>query len=177
MHFFSIFAKMEQCEMKNKVYRAIIYFLVSFTILAGTGCSNLKELKNIRATSARVESFRISSLKTVDAVFDIAVDNPAKDITLSDINGTIEQNGEVIGNFSAAPLDIPGRTQSTIRVKGRVELAPGLSPIKIMSLVNNADLDSFTASVSLKAGIGKKAGKRFSFKRIPISGIIRNFKK
>lgn len=162
--------------MNKKVYRIILHFLVLAILASSTGCSNLKDLKRIRATSAEMSSLRVSGLKALDAVFEVTVDNPAKEFTLSEIEGTIERNGETVGTFQAAPITVPGRAESTVTVKGKLELVPGISPLTIMYIINSSDISDFSASASFKAELGKGISKRFSFKRIPIDDIVRNFK-
>ena len=163
--------------MKNKALKIIAYFTVFAVMLTSTGCASIKDLRNIRVSSSKVESFRISGLKTIDAAMSVTIDNPAKDISISDIHGIVERNGEIIGTFYAEPLTIEGRSESTLTVRGRLELAPDMSPLRIMSIINNSSPDAFTVTSNIKAKLGKGISKGLSFKRIPVSELIRNFKK
>ncbi len=163
--------------MKNKALKIIAYFTVFAVMLTSTGCASIKDLRNIRVSSSKVESFRISGLKTIDAAMSVTIDNPAKDISISDIHGIVERNGEIIGTFYAEPLTIEGRSESTLTVRGRLELAPDMSPLRIMSIINNSSPDAFTVTANIKAKLGKGISKGLSFKRIPVSELIRNFKK
>lgn len=163
--------------MKNKALKIIMYFSVFAFMLAITGCANIKDLRNISVSSTKIESFRISGLKTIDAAMSVTIDNPAKDISISDIHGIVERNGETIGTFYADPLTIDGRSESTVTVNGRLELAPDMSPLRIMSIINHSSPDAFTVTASIKAKLGKGISKGLTFKRIPVSELIRNFKK
>lgn len=163
--------------MKNKALKIITYFTVFAFMLASTGCSSIKDLRNIRISSTKVESFGISGLKTANAVISVTIFNPAKDIGISDIEGIVERYGETIGKFYAEPLIIEGRCESTVTVKGKMELAPGISPLAVMSFLHNSGPEAFTVTASFKAKLGKGIAKGVTLKRIPVADLIRNIKK
>lgn len=162
--------------MKNAFTGKIALFLTAWLLLCCTGCANLKDMRDISIRAFRVESLSVESLRKLDAGLTLTVDNPAKGIEITAMEGTVYRKGSRLGTFTADSLTVPGKAVSELHVALRMELDPAVSPLSLMSMASDADAGDFTADITLKARLGKGPGKKFTLRDIPLKGIISNLK-
>lgn len=161
--------------MKKNITSKIIMLLAAVIFCCSTGCSNIK---NIRISSVRIASISVKGLRSVEADVAVQVQNPSKELNVSEFKGTIkDMSGKEIGIFNAVPLTIPARSDSEHTVHGTLELAQGFSPISFLSGYPAYRLENLKVDLNIKAGFGKNGiQKNFRFKDIPAESIIEHFK-
>ena len=158
--------------MGKKTTCRILAFMAVCTILCSTGCTNLKDIRNIRIESFSIKSLSIKGLDSADAVFEVCVDNPAKDIAISYLDGVLYRSGKALGTFTIAPFDIEGRSSDRTDVGCSIRLAPGISPLTLMSMARDFDISDCTMDVTARARVGKSPQKKLTLKDIPVKRLI-----
>lgn len=158
--------------MGKRITCRIAVLAAVWMMICCTGCTSLKDIRNIRIESFNIKSLSIKGLDSVEAIASVSVDNPAKDISVSGIDGTLYKSGKNLGTFTIAPFEIGGRGLDTATVSCSLKLSPDLSPLALMSLARDFDISDCTMDVNARARIGKSPWKKFELKDIPVKNII-----
>ena len=131
------------------------------------GCGKLNE---IRITSAKLASLTPSGLRTVDAVMEVGVDNPAMAFTVSYARGTVYYAGQPLLDYSAQPVTVKGHSSEVYEVNARGTLSEGVSILRVLGLVRNIDINLVTVDIDAKCkGGGLK--RNISLKNVPLTKI------
>lgn len=172
--FYTAFAYL--CEdMVKSITGRLVALTAVFLLICSTGCANLKDIRNVSFQSFKIKSLAINGFDSADAVLEVIVDNPAKDIDVSVLEGTAYKSGKPIGSFSFAPFAIGGRTTDTVTVSCTARLASGLSPLGLMSLASGKGISECTVDLTLRGRTGKSPQKRLHMKDIPLKHIVKDF--
>ncbi|MBR1871634.1 MAG: hypothetical protein IJ795_00305 [Bacteroidales bacterium] len=139
--------------------RKIEILAIVLAALLMNACTSVQKLKNIKVTSATVESLTPTGLRSLKGTFLLGIDNPAMQFTAEDIYGTIYWKGEEFGDFTVDPITIQGRKSAVYELSAAASVRPEVSLLQLASLLKNYDLADFTADVNvtvkLKSGVGK----------------------
>ena len=73
------------------------------------GLSGCAKYRQIRPVSAGIESVMPSGLRSVVLMVAVEIDNPAGQLTLSDVSGVISRSGKVFGRVAVDPFIIKAR--------------------------------------------------------------------
>ena len=138
-------------------------------MLCLTGC---KGVKDIRVTSVEVGSVSMKGFKGLDIFLKVGVDNPAKQVRISDIEGSLIHSGKVIGNLAMDPFILGGKTSDIYTLKATVSLAQGAGLKEIMMLADKNGLNGCTIDFSAKAKYGKNAPVQIKRKDIPLKELL-----
>lgn len=77
--FYTAFAYL--CEdMVKSITGRLVALTAVFLLICSTGCANLKDIRNVSFQSFKIKSLAINGFDSADAVLEVIVDNPAKDI-------------------------------------------------------------------------------------------------
>ena len=99
-----------QVDMRHKPLN--IFALLLLALLLGlTGC---KDIRDIRVTSVEVESLSPRGFKSVDVFLKVGVDNPAKQVKISEIDGSVKHSGKVIGKLAMDSFILGARTTDAV---------------------------------------------------------------
>lgn len=147
-----------------------IHIVLTVLVLLSLGsCGKLKE---IRVDGYRIESVEMGK-RSLDAVIRLEVDNPARQLTFSDICGTIFLGDEEIADYTARPVVIAGRSAGEYPLECSVTLSDGLSIIRFMTLASRTDAGElstdFRARVKVKGGVRRQ----IRLKDMPLKDLIR----
>ena len=150
----------------------LLAYLVLAVMLCLTGC---KDVKDIKVTSVEVESVRARGLRGVDIFLKVGIDNPAKQVKVSEIEGSLKQSGKVIGNLAMDSLILGARSSEIYMLKASVSLAQGAGLKEIMMLAAPDGLDACTIDFSAKAALGKSARMPIKQNDIPLKELLDKF--
>jgi len=156
--------------MKQMAYR-IIFILLS-AVLCLTGC---KGVKDIRVTSVNVVSVSPKGFRSMDLVLSVGIDNPTKQVQVSDIEGSLVHSGKIIGRMVADPVTLAARTSQIYAFKANVSLAQGAVLKDLMVLMQPEALEDCTVDVSFKARYGKNATVPLKLKDKPLKELLEQF--
>ena len=138
-------------------------------MLCLTGC---KGVKDIRVTSVELESFSTKGLKSMDIFVKVGVDNPAKQVKISEIDGSLKHSGKVIGKLAVDPFILGAKTSDLYTLKANVSLAQGAGLKELMVLATPGGLEGCTVDISAKATYGKGAVMPLKMKDIPLKELL-----
>lgn len=141
---------------------AVIAFLVG-------GCGRFQD---IRPVSANVESIQPEGLRSLSLVVSVEFDNPASQVSLSEINGTVMHSGKVLGRVAVDPFTLEARKQKYYSLKAVITLDESQSLMGLMSVVADDFVDKCTLDLSAKASLRGGASRNLSVKELPLSKIL-----
>lgn len=139
------------------------------TMLCLTGCKNVKD---IRITSAKLESVSPRGFKSLDVFFTVGVDNPARQVKISEIDGSLKHSGKVIGKLAMDPFVLTARSSETYTFKANVSLAKGAGFKDLMMFASPDGLNECTVDLTAKAAYGKGAPMPVKLKDIPLKELL-----
>ena len=149
-------------------HRGLVFLLIAF-MLALAGC---KDIKDIRVTSVKLESISMRGFKSVDLHLSAEVDNPARQIKLTEIDGSLIYSGKVIGRLAMDPFILAPKSLEIYNLKANVALAQGAGFKDLMILADPVKLNECTVDVSAKATYGKGAPMYVKRKNIPLKELL-----
>ncbi len=142
--------------------------LASVLLLAGC-----RDYRDIRVTSCSIESLSPHGLRSAGIALCVGVSNPAREIRLSDMEGTVRLGGEALGTFNAEPVVIPAKSFSEVDVDAQVHADASMSFMQAISLFSRLDPKECTVDISLTVKIKGGLRKRLSFKNVPVMDFLR----
>ena len=143
-------------------YAALIAMLA---MLCLCGCSKYKQ---IRPVSAQLESISPQGFRTITAVVALEVDNPAGQLTLSEIEGVISHSGKVFGKVTVDPFILEARSLKTYHLHAVLNLSGDVNLLDIMSLLKSNVLEECTADLYAKATLKAGASKKMAYEGLPL---------
>ena len=153
--------------------KIIVFFTAAVLALAVTGCGNLRKLKDIQVNHVGVKYFAPTSARSVDAVRLLEIDNPAMGLTLSNVDGTVRKNGEVLGYFTAGELPLQGKSVQVYELPCTATLSESVSLLEVLTLISRRSLEGFTADIRLHAKLKNGMGKTLEFKDLDIEKLAK----
>ena len=138
-------------------------------VMALSGCKNIKD---ITVTSVSVESIAPQGLKGINVYLAVGIDNPAFQISLEDIHGTLNHSGKVIGRLDMDPFVLQARSAEIYHVKGLVTLGEDATLRDLMMLADMTRLNECMVDVSLKARLKNGVTAPINVKDIPLKKLL-----
>ena len=147
----------------------ISVFLLMILTLCLAGC---KDIKDIRVTSVKLESISPRGFKSVDLYISSEVYNPARQVRISEIDGSVIHSGKIIGKLAMDPFILAPKSLETYNLKANVSLAQGAGFKDLMVLTDPDELNKCTVDISAKAAYGKGAPMSVKRKNIPLKELL-----
>ena len=140
--------------MGIRTHRLTIVIL-SLLVLTFSGC---KKVKDIRVVSAQVEKVTLLGFTGLEVHMAVGIDNPALQIGLEDINGSIKHSGKVLGRMTVAPFTVKAKSAEIYHLKARLTLGEDATLKDLMKFTDPARLEEcmidLNATPRLKSGLG-----------------------
>ena len=149
----------------NKRFTRLIVSLLVVMMLGLSGCAKYKQ---IRPVSAGIENVMPSGLRSVVLMVAVEIDNPAGQLTLSDLSGVISRSGKVFGRVAVDPFILEARSLEKYSLNAVLTLDGGVSLLDLMSLLKSNVIEEFTIDFQVKASLKGGASKRMVFEDIPL---------
>ncbi len=147
------------------------FILLAFTALLLCSCAG--NLKDIRVTSCKVASIKPSGLAKIEARVEIGIDNPAKELHLSDIEGLASFKEEPCLNFSAEDIIIEKQTEKKYDVVITGRLNKDFDFLQLLTLIGEKPrFDDVSLDISCRATLSSGLGRKIEYKDIPLGDII-----
>ena len=141
-------------------------------MFALTGCSDIMRLKNLEIDSVSVENIRTRGLRGVTLTLLVEVDNPGAQVSLSEISGTVEHSGKVLGMVAVDPFTIQGKTADAYRLNADLTLADGTNVLALGKLLDKKALDDVTVDLSADVRIKKGKVRTMKINDVPLKKLI-----
>lgn len=154
------------------------YFILLFAVVfCLSGCADLKKIKEIEAGNFRVEAVSPNGLRGLTVNFVVEVDNPASQLSFSDVTGTLERSGKVLGRVEVDPFTLQGKTVDKYHLKADVTLGEGASILELGKLIDKNALNESTVDINAKVKIRNGAPKKVKLNDVPLKELLNTVKK
>ena len=157
--------------MKRKSFNLIIVFMTAI-VMALSGCSDIKKIKEIRVTSLKIEKISPSGLKGLDIYLAVGIDNPAFQIGLTEINGSLTYSGKILGRLAMDPVTIYGKSAEIYHLKANVRLAEDATLKDLMILADPQKLYECMVSISVRPVLKSGLSVPIELKDIPLKKLL-----
>lgn len=148
-------------------FTAMLVLMICVTSCGTVKRSYMEKMSSIRVHDFKVESFKMSGLRSADLTFSATVYNPSIKLKLKDISVSVAYNGKILAYASPEPLTLPRKSESTVRTVTKIDLAPSASILDLASLAaGNFNDDNIIVRITA-TGVGsniivKKIDESFS---------------
>ncbi len=151
-----------------KAFRHIGIFLVAALLAASCG---LDKVKDIAVTSMGVAYIVPTSSRSVDAKLLIGIDNPARNLAVTEMTGVIRYQEKPLAHFVTGPVELAGKSAQVYELPCSVRLDEGTSILELLVIASRGSLEGLKADIDIQGAL-KKNGvlrKPFSFRDLDIS--------
>lgn len=152
-------------HMKTRII--ILIAIVSMMV-----CSCSKGFQDIAVTSFDVVSLKPVGLSRLEATVELGIHNPATELHISDLMGTLKYQGAPCLSITSDDVVIEKKSDKLYTVVLNGTIDPDFEIIRLIKLMKSDSLDEMTVDVSchgaLRSGLGKDIGK----KDIPLKDLI-----
>ena len=128
------------------------------------GLSGCAKYRQIRPVSAGIESVMPSGLRSVVLMVAVEIDNPAGQLTLSDVSGVISRSGKVFGRVAVDPFIIKARELGKYHLRTVVTLDEGVSLLEMMTLLKGNVIEECVVDLYAKVSLKTEYRARWHMK-------------
>ena len=147
-----------------KIGSGILVVLMAAVMLGLTGCNKLKQ---IRVTSFDIEAVSPQGLRSLNVFVAVGVDNPAFQIGLSEIEGTLKYSGKIIGKLAMDPFTLQAKSAEIYHLKALVSLAEGAGLRDLAVLMDQEALNECQVDIQVRPELKSGLAKTITLKDIP----------
>lgn len=152
----------------NNVHKLLILIL-SVSLFSVTSC---KKVKDISVTSVAVESVSPQGLQGLNVYLAVGVDNPAFQVGLEDIEGTLKYSGKVIGRMTMDPFVLWARSAEIYHLRAFVTLGEDATLRDLLMLADMKRLNECMVDVSVKVRLKNGTMVPLKIKDIPLKKLL-----
>ena len=154
--------------MKKLVYK-LPFTLLCAVVLCLSGCGDVRD---IAVTSVDIESIAPNGLRGVNVGLAVGIDNPAFQVELSEIEGSLKLSGKVLGRMAMAPFVLHARSAETYHLKASLNIEQGVSLAELLALTDAETLNKCMVDVSARATLKGGVSKVLKFNDIPLTDLL-----
>lgn len=151
-----------------------IIILLLFALLSLSGCA--RKFKQIKITSASLESVIPEGLKNFDAVISLGIDNPAPSFNILHLKADVMKDSIPLLHAAAENVAVEGRCERVYRIPVKGSIDPSTSWLKIALLARHFNPEEYTVDISARATIAG-IGKDLAYKGIPLGKLLKKEEK
>lgn len=152
--------------MRMKFFKIIA---LGVLVMSLWSCSSISD---IRINTVDVTSVTPKSVRSIDAVISLEIDNPAGTFTMSDIIATIYNEDKALASIKTDDLTIDKKSLKTYDLKGTLTLNEEISIMNLMSLARNMNKENLTLDFSANAKMKNGIRKALKYENVKISELI-----
>ena len=157
-----------QAKVK-KLVQKLSFALLCAVALCLSGCGDIRDLE---VTSVKVESIIPNGFRGVNVGLAVGVDNPAFQVGLSEIEGSLKLSGKVLGRMTMDPFVLQARSAEVYHLNASLNIEPGATLADILSLMDKETLNKCLVDVSVRATLKGGISKRLNFNDIPLTDLL-----
>ena len=154
--------------MKKLVQKLSLALLCAATLCL-SGCGDIRDLE---VTSVQVESVAPNGLRGVNVWLAVGIDNPAFQVGLSEIEGSLKLSGKVLGRMTMDPFTLQARSAEIYHLRTSLNIEQGVTLTEILALMDKETLNKCMVDVSVKATLKGGVSKRLNFNDIPLTDLL-----
>ena len=149
-----------------------ILILALAALLLMTGCADIKRLQDLKVDSVAVEEFSPKGFRGATLVLVVDIDNPGAQVSLSEISGTIEHSGKVLGKVALDPFTLQGKAKATYRLNAGVTLGEDATIFSLGKFLDKKALDEMTVDLSADVCIKKGKARNMEINDLPLTKLM-----
>ena len=153
----------------KKLLQKLSMALLCAAVLCLTGCGDIRDLE---VTSVQIESITPNGLRGVNVGLAVGIDNPAFQVGLSEIEGSLKLSGKVLGRMAMAPFVLRARSAEIYHLDASLSIEQGVTLMEILSLTDMETLNKCMVDVSVKATLKGGISKRLKYNDIPLTDLL-----
>ena len=150
--------------------RVVELIIVTIVALCAASCSG--SFKDIKVTSCQLVEIVPRGLSAFDATMDLVVDNPAPQVTLSEMIALVKMDQVPCLHLAADELTIEPRSENAYTVFFHGQLDENFNPFTLLLLLKQENMDSLTMDISFRGSLKSGLGKHFEYNDIPIKDVL-----
>ncbi len=155
-------------------YRRIFIVLMLGLSLFLTGCTGLSKLKELRVLDYKIESVDMDG-RDVQAVLNVKIDNPSKQLSVSDVKGRINLKEDEVAVYRANPIVIDGQATGNYPVVVRFSLSEEMSMFRLLTMLKTLHMDDLSTDVSARLKVKGGIRTKVKLDRYPLGRMGRSF--
>ena len=149
--------------------RLFLLIAAATALLAAAGCSSDKGFK---VTSCSVASVTPNGLKALKAVLKVGIVNPLSNLTISRIDGVINNEGRALATFNTGKIKVAKRSDKVYPLTCSGTIAPDVGLMDLLKLATSQDFSAMTVDLSVRVNFFLGIGKTFRFKDIKVTDLM-----
>ena len=157
-----------QVNVKKLVHKLSLALLCAVALCL-SGCGDIRDLE---VTSVEIESIAPNGLRGVNVWLAVGIDNPAFQVGLSEIEGSLKLSGKVLGRMTMDPFTLRARSAEVYHFRTSLNIEQGVTLVEVLSLMDKETLNQCLVDVSVKATLKGGVSKRLKFNDIPLTDLL-----
>lgn len=149
--------------------RSVRIILFAAALLTLSGCVN--KFKQVKITSAAIESLSPSGMKRFDAVVALGIDNPAPSFNIMNLKADVRKDTVAILHLTGENVAVQGKSSKVYRVPVTAEIDPSVSLLQLAIMARNFNPELYVVDLSAKAMVAG-VGKNLVYNDIPLSSLL-----
>ena len=150
--------------------RRLLLFITAVAVLfMAAGCSTDKGFK---VTSCSVASVTPNGLKALKAVLKVGIVNNLPNLTISKIDGVINNNGQVLATFNTGKIKVAKRSDKVYPLTCSGAIADGVGLMDLLKLATTQDFSGMTVDLAVKVKFFLGISKTFRFNDIKVTDLL-----
>lgn len=145
--------------------------LLAMLIVSAVATACHSKISDIEVKSCALESVSLTGLRSASAQVGVCIDNPAMQLTLFDVEGTVYYKDKPYLHITTDPVTIYSKITRIYHLKADLALNGSVSMLEVLSLVNNMNMSDMYMSLKVKVKPGKGPVVPLNFKKIPFEGL------
>lgn len=123
-------------------------------------------------TSCSVSSITPNGLKGIKAILDVGIINPMMNLTITKINGVINNNGQEFATFEAGKVSVPRKSEGVYPLPCSGVISKGIGLSDLLKLALNQNFDGMTVDMTVKVKLKCGLGKTVRIKDLKITELM-----
>lgn len=123
-------------------------------------------------TSCSVSSITPNGLKGIKAILDVGIINHMMNLTITKINGVINNNGQEFATFEAGKVSVPRKSEGVYPLPCSGVISKGIGLSDLLKLALNQNFDGMTVDMTVKVKLKCGLGKTVRIKDLKITELM-----
>ena len=149
--------------------RLLLLITAATVLLMAGGCSSEGGLK---VTSCSVASVTPNGLKALKAVLKVGIVNPMSNLTISRIDGVINNAGRPLASFNTGKIKVARRSDKVYPLTCSGAIAPDVGLMDLLKLATSQDFSAMTVDLSVRVKLFLGISKTFRFNDIKVTDLM-----
>lgn len=128
--------------------------------------------RSFQVTSCSVASISPSGLKGVKAVLNVGIINHLMGLTVTGIDGVINNNGEEFATFEAGKVSVPRRSEGVYPLNCSGAVSKGVGLTDLLKLAVKKDFSEMTVDMAIKVRLRCGLGKTIRIKDLKVTELM-----